>query len=205
MGSTNRTLNAYRRGLDAYLAQWGRRRYRVPPLLREVIRTLPAGASVLDAGCGPGQDTGYLTARGFHAVGFDALPEFLLWARTHDRTMPLVHGAIQSLPFRPRSFSAVWAAASLIHLSKRDVRRALSDLQTIIQPGGRLAATFVHGTTSGVITKGWLPGRYMSRWTKDELATAVRRAGWDIDSLTVVANRERKGRWLNLLAHVTDN
>ncbi len=201
MRSITRTLTAYRRGVDAYLAQWGRRRYRVPPLLRDLTRALAPGASVLDVGCGPAQDTTYLASRGFHATGFDALPEFLLWARTRDQTLCLVQGTFLALPFRPSSFGATWAAASLIHAPKRDVRFALRALRTITQPGGLLAATFVHGTASGVLTHGWLPGRYLSRWTKDELAAVVRRAGWTIDSLTTVANRERKGRWLNVLAH----
>jgi hypothetical protein len=80
------------------------------------------------------------------------------------------------------------------------VGRALRALRVIVKPSGRLAATFVHGTTSGVLTRGWLPGRYVARWTKEELASAVERAGWDIESLMTVTNRERKGRWLNLLA-----
>jgi len=53
---------------------------------------------------------------------------------------------------------------------------------------------------SRLVTDGWLPGRYFARWRKDELARAVRRAGWKILELKVVTNRERKGRWLNLLA-----
>ncbi len=195
-----RTLDVYRRGLDTYLAQWGRRRYHVPPLLRDLLRSLSGGARVLDLGCGPGQDTRYLASRGFQPVGFDAVRPFLEWARVRHRETRLVQGDIIELPFRPHAFTAAWAAASLIHLPKRDVRRALTELRAIMTPGGRLAATFVHGTASGVLTRGWLPGRYFSRWTKAELASAVARAGWEIESLTTVTNRERKGRWLNLLA-----
>jgi SAM-dependent methyltransferase len=195
-----RTLEAYRSGIETYLAQWGRRRYRVPPLLREFIMMLPRGARVLDLGCGPAQDTRYLATRGYRSVGFDAVPEFLAWARSTNAETPLIRGDIRHLPFAPHAFEAVWAAASLIHLSKRDVRPVLAALRTIVGPGGRLAATFVHGTTSGVVTKGWLPGRYISRWTKAELALTVERSGWEIDSLLTVTNRERKGRWLNLSA-----
>jgi SAM-dependent methyltransferase len=202
--SITRTLDVYRHGVGVYLAHWERRRYRVPPLLRELIRAIPRGAGVLDIGCGPGQDTRHLQARGFQAVGFDAVGPFLAWARAKNRTTRLVQGDILHLPFRFHSFDAAWAAASLIHLSKRDVRGALRALRVIVHPGGVLAATFVHGTASGVLTRGWLPGRYVSRWTKAELSAAVERTGWEIDSLTTVANRERKGRWLNLLARTSD-
>jgi len=54
--------------------------------------------------------------------------------------------------------------------------------------------------TSRLVTDGWVPGRYFARWRKEELARAVRRAGWLIRELSVVTNCERKGRWLNLLA-----
>ena len=57
-----------------------------------------------------------------------------------------------------------------------------------------------YGVKSRLVTDGWVTGRYFARWRKDELARAVRRAGWKILELKVVTNRERKGRWLNLLA-----
>ncbi len=202
--SITRTLDVYRHGVGVYLAHWGRRRYRVPPLLRELTRAILHGARVLDIGCGPGQDTRHLQARGFQAVGFDAVGPFLVWARAQNRTTRLVQGDILEPPFRLHSFDAAWAAASLIHLPKRDVRGVLRALRKVVHPGGVLAATLVHGTTSGVLTRGWLPGRYVSRWTKAELATAVERTGWEIDTLTTVVNRERKGRWLNLLARASD-
>jgi SAM-dependent methyltransferase len=198
--SIGRTLEVYRHGLDVYLAQWGTRRYRVPALLSEVIRALPRGSRVLDLGCGPAQDTRYLASRGFHAVGLDAVGAFLVWARHNNRTTRLVCGDMRRPPFRPRSFDAVWAAASLIHLPKRTLPHALRQLRVIVKPSGCLAATFVHGTTSGLQARGWLPGRYVSRWTKPALTTVIERNGWEIEALTTVTNRERKGRWLNLFA-----
>lgn len=195
-----RTLTVYRAGIGTYLVQWGRRRYRVPTLLRELIETCPRGARVLDLGCGPAQDARYLAQKGYRSVGLDAVQEFLAWARSTNAATPLIRADIRHLPFALRAFDAVWAAASLIHLQKRDVRLALAALRAITVPGGRFAATFVHGTASGVLARGWLPGRYISRWTKAELARAVERSGWTIDSLQTVTNRERKGRWLNLTA-----
>jgi hypothetical protein len=45
-----------------------------------------------------------------------------------------------------------------------------------------------------------MPGRYFARWKKDELAQALRGAGWQVLSLRVVSNQERKGRWINVIA-----
>jgi hypothetical protein len=80
------------------------------------------------------------------------------------------------------------------------VRRTLTDLHGLVRPGGLFAATITHGMKSRLMTDGWLPGRYVARWKKEELTHAVRRAGWRILELKVVTNQERNGRWLNFLA-----
>ncbi len=98
------------------------------------------------------------------------------------------------------SFDGLWASASLMHLPKSEARQILADLYQLIRPGGLLAATVTYGTKSCLVTDGWVPGRYFARWRKDELARAVRRAGWTILELKIVTNRERKGRWLNCIA-----
>jgi ubiquinone/menaquinone biosynthesis C-methylase UbiE len=114
--------------------------------------------------------------------------------------LPLVLADLRQLPFQVAAFDGLWAAASLMHLPKPAARLVLADLYRLTRPGGLLAATVTYGTTSRLVTDGWVPGRYFARWQKDELARAVRRAGWLILELKVVTNRERKGRWLNLLA-----
>lgn len=107
---------------------------------------------------------------------------------------------VRELPFRAESFDGIWAAASLIHLPKADATRLLKALRLLAKPGATLAATLTYGTKSGLVTKGWMPGRYFARWKKDELARALRHAGWQVLSLRVVSNQERKGRWINVIA-----
>ncbi len=198
---TARTLQVYEKASRLYLDQWGQRRYRVPPLLRQLLKVVPKETRILDLGCGPGQDLRYLKSRGYRALGLDGAWPFLTWARNRTLSLPLVQGNLSRLPFGPESFNAIWAAASLIHLTKRETRQTLSVLSDTVKPGGLMAATLLHGKVSGVLSGGWLPGRYFSRWTKDELNRAVVRAGWTVDLLVTVTNRERKGRWLNLMAH----
>jgi SAM-dependent methyltransferase len=197
---TARTIGVYDENAETFLAHWGRRRYRVPPLLGVLLRPLPAGSRVLDLGCGPGLDLRYLASRGFRGVGLDRSLRFLSHAKRRDPGLLLALGDIRRPPFAGDRFDAVWAAASLIHLSRTEVRGALRAVRELLPPGGRFAATFVHGTASGILKRGWMPGRYFSRWTKEELRRAVRRAGWTVESIEVAVNRERKGRWINLVA-----
>jgi SAM-dependent methyltransferase len=195
------TLAAYSTHADQYLEHWSRgRSYRVPPLLEEWAEPLPKGALILDLGCGPGQDSRYLRIEGFRPIGLDATWPFLLHARRRTRRLSLVLAELDRLPFESNAFDAVWAAASLIHVPKRKLHRVLVALRGITRSGGRVGATFAHGKGEGFLAEGWIPGRYFSYWKKNELAEGLARAGWKVLSLKTVCNRERKGRWLNLIA-----
>ena len=194
------TIDVYERSAKECLTRWNRRRHRRPPLLVEWLQCLPADAKLLDLGCGGGQDAGDLAQRGYRVVGLDRTRALLSAGRHRYRALPLVLADLRDLPFQALSFDGLWAAASLMHLPKPDARRLLSDLCRLVRPGGLFAATVTHGVKSRIVTDGWLPGRYIARWRKDELARAVRRAGWTILELRVVTNRERKGRWINVIA-----
>ncbi len=195
-----RTAAAYAAQADSFIRRWGSRTRRCPALLRELLALVGPRAALLDLGCGAGQDTRWLLARRHHAIGLDRTWPLLLHARRHGRRAPLVQGDMRALSFKPGSFGAIWAAASLIHLTKPDARRLLRTLRAQVPVGGLLAATVAQGRRAGFLRIGWIPGRYFARWKKTELERAVRRAGWEVVSLATVTGRERKGRWLALIA-----
>ncbi len=194
------TIDVYEWSAKECIARWNTRRHRRPPLLAEWLACLPADAKLLDLGCGGGKDAGDLGQRGYRVVGLDRTSSLLSAGRRRYRSLPLVCADLRQLPFHAMSFDGLWAAASLMHLPKPVARRILTDLSRLVRPGGLFAATVTYGVKSRIVTDGWVPGRYFARWKKDELARAVRRAGWNILELKIITNRERKGRWLNLLA-----
>ncbi|MEI8015150.1 MAG: class I SAM-dependent methyltransferase [Nitrospira sp.] len=194
------TIDAYERSAKECVARWNRRRHRRPPLLVEWLQCFPTGARLLDLGCGGGKDAGDLDRRGYRVVGLDRTNALLSAGRCRYPSLPLVRADLRDLPFQAMSFDGLWAAASLMHLPKPEARRILADLCRLVRPGGLFAATVTYGMTSRLVTHGWVPGRYFARWKKEELARAVRRAGWRILELKVVTNRERKGRWVNVIA-----
>jgi SAM-dependent methyltransferase len=194
------TTDAYERSAKECLARWRKRTHRRPPLLRKWLKGLSAESRILDLGCGGGQDAGDLGQRGYRVVGVDRTSALLSAGRRRYPSLPLVRADLRDLPFQAMSFDGLWAAASLMHVPKPEARRILTDLCRLIRPGGLFAATVTYGTKSRLVTDGWVPGRYFARWKKDELARAVRRAGWTILELNVVTNRERKGRWINVIA-----
>jgi SAM-dependent methyltransferase len=194
------TLLTYEKDAEIFLQQWGRKKYRRPLLLKTWVTLLPKRAVVLDLGCGAGQDARYLATLGHRVIGLDRTMPLLRFAKGRAPVLPLVVADMRLLPVRPGVFNAIWAAASLMHLPKSVARQVLAELRDCVRPNGLLAATVTHGWHSRIKTGGWMPGRYFARWKKDELAGALRRAGWQVLSLRVVSNQERKGRWINVIA-----
>ncbi|MDO9117416.1 MAG: class I SAM-dependent methyltransferase [Nitrospira sp.] len=194
------TIRIYEQGATTFLQRWISRRKRPPALLLDSLTRLPKHSSILDLGCGGAQDARVLHAKGFRVVGMDLTTAFLRAAQSTAPSVPLVLADMRDMPFRDASFDAVWAAACLMHVPKSEAAQVLKRLSRIVCPGGMLAATVTYGTQSRILTDGWMPGRYFARWQRAEWARVVEQNGWTIDSLRVVSNQERKGRWLNLVA-----
>lgn len=194
------TIRVYEQDAATFLKHWDRRRKRPPALLLDFLVHLLWPSAILDLGCGGGQDARLLHAKGFRVVGVDLTIAFLRSAKKVAPSVPLVRADMRDLPFEREIFDGVWAAACLMHVPPPEAARVLKRLSRIVRPGGLLAATVTYGTRSRISTDGWMPGRYFARWQKAELARVVERSGWEIESLRVVSNQERKGRWLNLVA-----
>lgn len=87
-----------------------------------VQAAIPAGAGLLELGCGVGRMTGPLLRRGFAVTAVDESPEMLeRAARTGVRT---VLSPIEQLDLGER-FDAVLLASFLVHAADLDVRRGL--------------------------------------------------------------------------------
>ena len=192
------TLQTYEKDAEIFLKHWGKK-YKRPALIVQWLKRQPKPAVLLDLGCGAGQDSHHLATRDHHVIGLDRTMPLLQFANRQAPSVPCVLADIRALPIREDSRNGIWAAASLIHLPKRDVTDVLARLHTLVKPQGFLAATFTYGHESRVKRTGWMPGCYFARWRKDELAKVLRRAGWEVLFLRVVSNQERKGRWINII------
>jgi SAM-dependent methyltransferase len=100
---------------------------------------------VLDAGCGPGQWTDFLTGCGPAAAGIDLVPEFVHRARAQYPHLSFAHGSFETLDAADESLGGVLAWYSLIHHRPRDVRIPLAEFARVIRPGGGLLVGFFEG------------------------------------------------------------
>lgn len=95
----------------------------------------PAGASVIDIGCGTGNYTHFLAERGLRLTGLDPSERMLTEARAKRNDVNWVTGRAEAIPFADHSFQAATATLTLHHW--KDLERGLSECGRILQPGSR--------------------------------------------------------------------
>ncbi|KOX16112.1 methyltransferase [Nocardiopsis sp. NRRL B-16309] len=109
-----------------------------------LIDRLPAGARVLDVGCGTGLPTARrLTDAGLSVTGVDISPVMLDIARRNVPEAAFLHRDIVDLDPAEGTYDAVVAYFALLHLPRAIVPRALAVLRSVIVPGGWFTLSMV--------------------------------------------------------------
>ncbi len=163
-----------------YAAAYERRNAgKVADRVERLTAGLRPGARILDAGCGPGRDLARFSAAGHRPIGVDLNPAFLAMAAEHG---PVVPGDLRALPFPARSFDAVWACASLVHLDPAGCRTALAEFWRVARTGAR-----VYASVKCVGETGWQDTecgrRWFQSWSPVAFAEAFEDAGFRVRSV----------------------
>lgn len=104
---------------------------------------LPAGARVVDIGCGTGVTVHYLRQHcRLKAFGLDRSSGMLGQARQQDPGLPLIQGEATRLPFGDRRLSAVMCECVLSLVEDADA--ALREFHRVLAPGGILVLADVY-------------------------------------------------------------
>jgi superfamily II DNA or RNA helicase/HKD family nuclease len=187
------TLTFYRINAEAFFSETSG--VDMSPLHERFLRTLPAGAHILDAGCGSGRDSAAFAARGYRVTAFDASAPLVDLARTYTG-LPIAHRSFADVN-ESACYDGIWACASLLHVPENRLPTVLNSLWRALKPGGCVYLSFKHG--DGERTHG---GRHFTD------ATETRIEQWlqgipEIEStevwITDDQRPDREERWLNAL------
>jgi SAM-dependent methyltransferase len=156
---------------------WYRGRRRV---IDEALRGLglPAGLTILDAGCGSGRNMVELARYGT-VTGLELADTSVAKARQR-AVGEVVQGTLDEMPFADDSFDLAVSFDVIEHLD--DDRRALRELRRVVRDGGTLLIT--------VPAYQWLwsehdvVNHHRRRYTRRTLEAAAQEAGWQTVSTT---------------------
>jgi SAM-dependent methyltransferase len=137
------TLRFYRGNAAAYAE-------RKPPVggtLTRFLAELPAGATILELGCGAGYQAEAMLAAGFDVHATDGSPELAAQASLRlgrpVRTM-LFHELDAA-----EAYDGVWAYACLLHVPREELSGVLALIWRALKPGGLFCASFKSGEGEG--------------------------------------------------------
>ena len=166
-------LLEYQRRLPPY----GRKR----DYLERMAEGLPRGARVLDLGCGPGEQSAWLSER-FRVTDIDFSRGQLAIARAHAPTATFLLADMCSLQFRPASFDAIAAIYSIIHVPREEHAALFASMHRWLKPRGRLLVVLGNNDSEGSESN-WLDlgaDMWWSQFDADTGLAMLRDAGFTI-------------------------
>jgi SAM-dependent methyltransferase len=111
------------------------------PLVEGLLGPL-APCRLLDAACGTGRHSFWLSRRGHEITGVDASPAMLEKARAKVPAGRFELGDLAALPLPDASVDAALCALALVHVA--DLRPAMAELARVVRPGGTIVVSDVH-------------------------------------------------------------
>lgn len=147
-----------------------------------LLDALPAGADVLELGCGAGVPTTKRLAAQFAVTGIDVSPRQIALARRNVANATFAVGDMTALISPPASFDAVCAFYAITHVPRDEHAGLLMKIASWLRPGGLFVASFSNGGTIGEIEDDWLGApMYFSGYDAETNRRLVREAGFVIE------------------------
>ena len=156
---------------------------------------LPAGAFILDFGCGSGRDTRYFLDQGYRVEAIDGSEELCRLAGEYTG-IEVKCMLFQELQDTDR-YDAVWACSSILHLTYDDLISVLEKIARALKDKGLLYTSFKYGTEEGERN-----GRYFTDMTEEKLTGLLEKVPvFEIEEQWITSDvRPGRGeeKWLNL-------
>ncbi|MDZ7927648.1 MAG: class I SAM-dependent methyltransferase [Agrobacterium sp.] len=117
------------------------------PQLETFLARLPEDASILELGCGGGQDSEFMLAAGFDVHPTDGTPEIAKAAQAR-LGIPVKTLLFENIEDNQR-YHGVWANACLLHVPRPALPGIIGRIHTALKPGGVFYASFKAGEAEG--------------------------------------------------------
>ncbi|RED18617.1 class I SAM-dependent DNA methyltransferase [Pontivivens insulae] len=144
--------------------------------LQRFMDGVPAGGTVLDLGCGPGNSAAMMQKAGLAVTATDASEEMIRIARDTFGLDAKV--AVFDDLDAVEAYDGIWANFSLLHAPRDDLPRHLAAIHTALRPGG----LFHIGMKTGEGMQRDRLGRRYAYFTPTELRALLGQAGFAVET-----------------------
>ena len=112
-------------------------------IITKFCERISGDKKVLDIGSGPGRDGLLLKERGLDVICLDASSEMVKLCE--NKGLESVEGDFLDLPFEDNTFDGVWAYTSLLHVQKKEMNKALSEIRRVLKKDGVFGLGLIEG------------------------------------------------------------
>lgn len=190
----NSTIEYYNQNSDMYIN--GTFNVNMNHLYNEFEKYLSIGDGILDVGCGSGRDSKYFLQKKYKVTSIDASKEMC------ERTKLITNNEViqmkaENINFEDE-FQAIWACASLLHVSKNNMLQTMVKIMAALKDNGIFYGSWKYGTEER-----FLKGRYFMDYTEKTLQELL--SGIDNISLlklwitSDVRGEKDKEKWINVI------
>jgi len=156
---------------------------------------IPKPSSILDAGCGSGRDSLYFKSKGHDVTAFDNLQQMCSFASELLGQEVLCLG-FEGLAFE-KSFDAIWASASLLHISKIQMPDILQKLASALKDKGTVYASFKYGEDEFM-----KDGRFFNAYTEESFTELIKETPFTCAEIVILQDtrpQREDESWLNAI------
>lgn len=160
------------------------------------LSLIPEGGLILDFGCGSGRDSRYFLSKGYKVEAVDG-SETLCEIASENTGLEVRKMLFSELNDNEK-FDGIWACASVLHLTKEELRMVLLKMAHADKTGGYIYVSFKYGDFEG-----YRGERYFSDFTEKSFREYISViSGMDIVKDWITSD-VRPGRsdekWLNII------
>ena len=161
----------------------------------EFVSGIPEGGRILDLGCGSGRDSKAFLDKGYDVVSVDGSEELAKIASKYIGR-EVICTTFQD--YEPKGeFDGIWACASLLHLTKKEIVPVMKKLAVALKNGGTFYVSFKYGDFSGDRN-----GRFFTDLTEDSFRELIAEVPGLKIQRQFITGDARPGRetekWLNV-------
>lgn len=140
------------------------------------------GESILDAGCGVGEDCKYVEQKGYKAVGIDFSEGMLDEAKSRYSAGNFKKMDMSNIEYPDNTFDGIMCNYSLFHIPIEQLPQVLSEFKRVLKPNGQLLLILQEGAGEMMIEEPYIPGvmEYINYFSVDSISKLLKEHEFDI-------------------------